>query len=268
MVLKQANVRNVQAFKPTVAELSCRWASLRLFDHGQLINLNKSYSLDLHGGTPQDDDVDLEPSDALPGTYSNFLLSILAEKVKIERAYASIRMSELSRSEKIDIGLLPSTIITSLSTIALLIQYRILLFNTLVKPDAPRTFMQTSAVCDPVLSVFQRILNDAPLLDAVKYLWGVGYEKLTRKERVIGSIAQQQLFRGTILHLWPLLHSLQFPSDPLIIADPVQLARRKAMIEACITTSPDVATIKNPASLMYAPFDVSEVTYQSPLPQT
>lgn len=268
MVLKQANVRNVQAFKPTVAELSCRWASLRLFEHGQLINLNKSYPLDLHGGTPQDDDVDLEPSDTLPGTYSNFLLSILAEKVKIERAYASIRISELSRSEKIDIGLLPSTIITSLSTIALLIQYRILLFNTLVKPDAPRTFMQTSAVCDPVLSVFQRILNDAPLLDAVKYLWGVGYEKLTRKERVIGSIAQQQLFRGTILHLWPLLHSLQFPSDPLIIADPVQLARRKAMIEACITTSPDVATIKNPASLMYAPFDVSEVTYQSPLPQT
>eukprot|EP01105_Mastigella_eilhardi_P022029 TRINITY_DN5394_c0_g1_i3.p1 TRINITY_DN5394_c0_g1~~TRINITY_DN5394_c0_g1_i3.p1 ORF type:complete len:239 (-),score=48.53 TRINITY_DN5394_c0_g1_i3:116-832(-) len=168
---------------------------------------------------------------------------------------------------------LPDVILTSFSTVPLLVQYRQLLLTTLVRAAGPHAFTTTSPVCEPALGAFLRIADDSHLLEAAKKLFDDQVDRLPRRHRT-SSVALRQVFRAVMLHLWPLLHRPDLPCDPtLVLANPALCERRLAVIAAYLRADPAAVTTGRAESAAvgvqyYEPFNIAEVTFQTPLSQS
>ena len=52
-----------------IGELSCGWSSLPLFEHSGNPTPNKTFELKVHGGTPFESGVEVDPARSMKGIY-------------------------------------------------------------------------------------------------------------------------------------------------------------------------------------------------------
>ncbi|KAM6086489.1 nephrocystin-1 isoform 4-T4 [Theristicus caerulescens] len=147
-------------------ELSCGWAFLKLFTSNGMPVPSKMHELLLNGGTPYERGVEVDPSisrRAGSGVFHQFL-TLKKQPVLI------VKLRSLSAQSKDILNLLPETLIGSMCYIHLLIFYRQILGDALLKD---RISMQsTELICNPILATFPQLMDQPDLMDAlrVRYL--------------------------------------------------------------------------------------------------
>ncbi|XP_075353154.1 nephrocystin-1 isoform X3 [Mycteria americana] len=143
-------------------ELSCGWAFLKLFTSNGMPVPSKMYELLLNGGTPYERGVEVDPSisrRAGSGVFHQFI-TLKKQPVLI------VKLRSLSVQSKDILNLLPETLIGSMCYIHLLIFYRQILGDALLKD---RISMQsTELICNPILATFPQLMDQPDLMDALR----------------------------------------------------------------------------------------------------
>ncbi|XP_035752140.1 nephrocystin-1 [Egretta garzetta] len=186
-------------------ELSCGWAFLKLFtSNGMPVPSNENagpasapsacsakfvwekcspdpafrmYELLLNGGTPYERGVEVDPSISRRAGSGVFhqLLTLKKQPVLI------VKLRSLSAQSKDILNLLPETLIGSMCYIHLLIFYRQILGDALLKD---RISMQsTELICNPILATFPQLMDEPDLMDALRSAWADKERTLKRSEK-------------------------------------------------------------------------------------
>ncbi|XP_075606039.1 nephrocystin-1 isoform X2 [Balearica regulorum gibbericeps] len=157
-------------------ELSCGWAFLKLFTSNGMPVPSKMYELLLNGGTPYERGVEVDPSISRRGS-GVFHQFITLKKQPV----LLVKLRSLSVQSKDILNLLPETLIGSMCYIHLLIFYRQILGDALLKD---RVSMQsTDLICNPILATFPQLMDQPDLMDALRSAWADRERTLKRPEK-------------------------------------------------------------------------------------
>ncbi|XP_054239586.1 nephrocystin-1 [Indicator indicator] len=158
-------------------ELSCGWAFHKLFTSSGLPVPSKMYELPLNGGTPYERGVEVDPSisrRAGSGVFHQFM-------TLRKQPVLAVKLRSLSAQSKDILNLLPETLIGSMCYIHLLVFYRQLLGDALLKD---RISMQsTDLICNPILATFPQLMDEPDLMDALRSAWADRERTLKRSEK-------------------------------------------------------------------------------------
>ncbi|XP_075269762.1 nephrocystin-1 isoform X2 [Opisthocomus hoazin] len=157
-------------------ELSCGWAFLKLFTSNGMPVPSKMYELLLNGGTPCERGIEVDPSMSRRGSgvFHQFI-TLKKQPVLV------VKLRSLSTQSKDVLNLLPETLIGSMCYIHLLIFYRQILGDALLKD---RISMQsTELICNPILATFPQVMDQPDLMDALRSAWADRERTLKRSEK-------------------------------------------------------------------------------------
>ncbi|XP_039384447.1 nephrocystin-1 isoform X2 [Mauremys reevesii] len=158
-------------------ELSCGWAFLKLFDSSGIPVSSKTYELLLNGGTPYERGVEVDPSISRRASSSVFHQMITLKK----QPQLLVKLRSLSTRSKGILNLLPETLIGSMCYIHLLIFYRQILSDVLLKD---RISMQSAdLISNPILATFPKLMEQPDLMDALRSAWAEKESTLKRSEK-------------------------------------------------------------------------------------
>ncbi|XP_067388902.1 nephrocystin-1 isoform X2 [Emydura macquarii macquarii] len=158
-------------------ELSCGWAFLKLFDSSGIPVSSKTYELLLNGGTPYERGIEVDPSISRRASGGVFLQMITLKK----QPQLLVKLRSLSTRLKGILNLLPETLIGSMCYMHLLIFYRQILSDVLLKD---RISMQSAdLISNPILATFPKLLEQPDLMDALRSAWAEKESTLKRSEK-------------------------------------------------------------------------------------
>ncbi|XP_074920612.1 nephrocystin-1 isoform X2 [Chelonoidis abingdonii] len=158
-------------------ELSCGWAFLKLFDSSGIPVSSKTYELLLNGGTAYERGVEMDPSISRRASSSVFHQMITLKK----QPQLLVKLRSLSTRSKGILNLLPETLIGSMCYIHLLIFYRQILSDVLLKD---RISMQSAdLISNPILATFPKLMEQPDLMDALRSAWAEKESTLKRSEK-------------------------------------------------------------------------------------
>ncbi|XP_023382107.1 nephrocystin-1 isoform X5 [Pteropus vampyrus] len=143
-------------------ELSCGWVFLKLFDGSGIPMPAKTYELYLNGGTPYEKDIEVDPS-VSRRAHGNVFHQMMTMR---RQPHLLVKLRTLNRRSRDILSLLPETLIGSMSSIHLLIFYRQILGDVLLKD---RMSMQSAEfISNPVLATFPKLLEQPDVMDALR----------------------------------------------------------------------------------------------------
>ncbi|CAI5771214.1 nephrocystin-1 isoform X1 [Podarcis lilfordi] len=158
-------------------ELSCGWAFLKLFDSSGLPVSSKTYELLLNGGTPYEKGVEVDPSILRRASGSVFHNMITLRK----QPQLLVKLRSLSTNSRAILNLLPEVLIGSMSYIHLLLFYRQILGDVLLR-DRPN-MQNADLIGNPVLATFPKLMEQPDLMDALRSAWAEKESTLKRSEK-------------------------------------------------------------------------------------
>ncbi|XP_057165082.1 nephrocystin-1 isoform X1 [Ursus arctos] len=173
-------------------ELSCGWVFLKLFDASGIPIPAKTYELFLNGGTPYEKGVEVDPSVSRRAHGSVFHQMMTMRR----QPQLLVKLRSLNRRSRDLLSLLPETLIGSMCSIHLLIFYRQILGDVLLKD---RMSMQsTDLVSNLVLATFPQLLEQPDMMDALRSSWAEKESTLKRSEKATsdGCVGQEVIFDG------------------------------------------------------------------------
>ncbi|NXX47508.1 NPHP1 protein, partial [Tricholaema leucomelas] len=186
-------------------ELSCGWAFQKLFTSNGMPVPSKMYELPLNGGTPYERGVEVDPSisrRAGSGVFHQFM-------TLRKQPVLAVKLRSLSVQSKDILNLLPETLIGSMCYIHLLIFYRQLLGDALLKD---RISMQsTDLICNPVLATFPQLMDQPDLMDALRSAWADRERTLKRSEKRAQEFLKSLFVLVYHDSVFPLLQSTLLP---------------------------------------------------------
>ncbi|KAM4730467.1 LOW QUALITY PROTEIN: nephrocystin-1 [Anableps anableps] len=187
-------------------DLSCGWAFLKLTDDSGNPLPNRTYELPINGGTPYEKDVMLEApvSRRSPG-------GVFQQMLQVRRLPKLIvKLKLISRRTRMQLSLLPDTLLHCLSCVHLLVLHRQLLADTLLM-DRP-TMQNAELICSPILSTFPVLLDQTDLLDALRSAWLEAETNMSRAQKRDLSYLKQEFSKVYTSSVYFLLHSPSLPS--------------------------------------------------------
>ncbi|NWH62447.1 NPHP1 protein, partial [Geococcyx californianus] len=186
-------------------ELSCGWAFLKLFTSNGMPVPSKMYELPLNGGTPYERGVEVDPSMSRRAGDSVFhqLLTLKKQPVLV------VKLRSLSSQSEDMLNLLPETLIGSMCYIYLLIFYRQILGDALLK-DRIST-QNTDLICNPILATFPQLMDQPDLMDALRSAWAERERTLKRSEKRDREFLKSLFVLVYYDSVFPLLHSTFLP---------------------------------------------------------
>ncbi|XP_051000544.1 nephrocystin-1 [Acomys russatus] len=237
-------------------ELSCGWVFLKLFDASGVPIPAKTYELFLHGGTPYEKGVEVDPSVSRGAQGSAFLQMIAIRR----QPQLLVKLRSLNRRSRAMLSLLPETLVGSMCSIHLLMFYRQILGDVLLRD---RTNLQSAdLISHPVLASFPMLMEQPDVMDALRSSWAEKESTLKRSEK-----RDKELLKAKFLLVYhdcvlPLLHSTLLP--PLRWAEEeTEAARWKAIADFLKQSRENEGSLKALLSPdgVHKPFDISEQTY-------
>ncbi|XP_032041209.1 nephrocystin-1 isoform X2 [Aythya fuligula] len=186
-------------------ELSCGWAFQKLFTSDGMPVPSKMYELPLNGGTPYERGVEVDPSISRRG--SGVLQQLITLK---KQPVLLVKLRSLSTQSKDILNLLPETLIGSMCYIHLLIFYRQILGDALLKD---RINMQSAdLICNPILATFPQLMDQPDLMDALRSAWADRERNLKRSEKRDREFLKSLFVLVYHDSVFPLLQSTFLPS--------------------------------------------------------
>ncbi|KAG7512885.1 nephrocystin-1 isoform X1 [Solea senegalensis] len=244
-------------------ELSCGWAFLKLTDDTGNPLPNKTYELQVNGGTPYEKNVALEAS-VIKGT------GVFQQMLQAKRQpRLIIKLKSTNSRTRTQLSLLPDTLLHCLSCVHLLALHRQLLADTLLM-DRP-TMQNADLICSPVLSTFPLLLDQPDLLDALRAAWLEAEISMSRGQKRDLSFFKKEFVKVYMSSVYFLLHSPSLACHRW--ADPPSEEQRAKVIYATLdalkhtqqvngqTGSPEV--FLDPMHQHLA-FDITELTFDLP----
>ncbi|XP_059883332.1 nephrocystin-1 [Delphinus delphis] len=237
-------------------ELSCGWVFLKLFDASGIPIPAKTYELFLNGGTPYEKGVEVDPSVSRRAHGSVFHQMMTVRR----QPQLLVKLRSLNRRSRNMLSLLPETLIGSMCSVHLLIFYRQILGDALLKDRM--SVHSADLISNPVLATFPRLLEQPDLMDALRSSWAEKESTLKRSEK-----RDKELQKAVFLLVYhdcalPLLHSVLLP--PFRWAEEETEAARWKVIADFLKQSQEnegaLQALLSPAGL-HEPFDISEQTY-------
>ncbi|KAM8947793.1 nephrocystin-1 [Pelodytes ibericus] len=237
-------------------ELSCGWTFLKLFDVSGVPVPPRTYELTLNGGTPYERGVEVDPSISRRAN-SGVFHQIMTQR-KQPRLLVKLRSSNTQRSNMLN--LLPETMVGSMCYIPLLVFYRQILGDVLLKE---RLSMQNAdLICNPLLATFPSIMEQPDIMDALRSGWAEKQNAMKRSEKRDKEFMKKAFIQVYHDTAYPLLQST-FLQGSKWADDETEASRWKVIADFLkqnrekdgslhILLSPDNIN---------KPFDVSEITY-------
>ncbi|XP_021247642.1 nephrocystin-1 isoform X2 [Numida meleagris] len=186
-------------------ELSCGWAFQKLFTSDGMPVPPKMYELPLNGGTPYERGIEVDPSLSRRG--SGVLHQLISLK---KQPVLAVKLRSLSTQSKDILNLLPETLIGSMCYIHLLIFYRQILGDALLRD---RINMQSAElICNPVLATFPQLMDQPDLMDALRSAWADRERTLKRSEKRDREFLKSVFVLVYHDSAFPLLRSTLLPS--------------------------------------------------------
>ncbi|KAM6086486.1 nephrocystin-1 isoform 1-T1 [Theristicus caerulescens] len=237
-------------------ELSCGWAFLKLFTSNGMPVPSKMHELLLNGGTPYERGVEVDPSisrRAGSGVFHQFL-TLKKQPVLI------VKLRSLSAQSKDILNLLPETLIGSMCYIHLLIFYRQILGDALLKD---RISMQsTELICNPILATFPQLMDQPDLMDALRSAWADRERTLKRSEKRDREFLKSVFVLVYHDSVFPLLQSTLLP-DYKWAEEESEASRWKAIADFLKKSRENDGALQYLLSSenTHKPFDISELAY-------
>ncbi|XP_060228120.1 nephrocystin-1 isoform X2 [Meriones unguiculatus] len=237
-------------------ELSCGWVFLKLFNASGVPIPAKTYELFLNGGTPYEKGVEVDPSVSRRAQGSVFRQMISMRR----QPQLLVKLRSLNRRSRAMLSLLPETLVGSMCSTHLLIFYRQILGDVLLRD---RTNLQSAdLISHPVLATFPVLLEQPDVMDALRSSWAEKESTLKRSEK-----RDKELLKSEFLLVYhdcvlPLLHSTLLP--PFRWAEEeTEAARWKAIADFLKQSRENEGSLKALLSPdgVHKPFDLSEQTY-------
>ncbi|KAM7078948.1 nephrocystin-1 isoform 2-T2 [Molossus nigricans] len=237
-------------------ELSCGWVFLKLFDASGIPIPAKTYELVLSGGTPYEKGVDVDPSASRRAHGSVFHQMMVMRR----QPQLLVKLRSLNRRSRDILSLLPETLIGSMCYIHLLMFYRQLLGDVLLKD---RMSMQSAdLISNPVLATFPKLLEQPDMMDALRSSWAEKESTLKRSEKRDREVLKAAFLLAYHDCAGPLLHSTLLP--PARWAEEETEAARWELITAFLKRNREnqgaLPALLSPEGV-HEPFDISEQTY-------
>ncbi|XP_017352169.1 nephrocystin-1 isoform X2 [Cebus imitator] len=237
-------------------ELSCGWVFLKLFDASGVPIPAKTYELFLNGGTPYEKGVDVDPSVSRRARGSVFYQMMAMRR----QPQLLVKLRSLNRRSRNVLSLLPETLIGSMCSIHLLIFYRQILGDVLLKDRM--SLQSTDLISHPMLATFPMLLEQPDVMDALRSSWAEKESMLKRSEK-----RDKEFLKSTFLLVYhdcvlPLLHSTRLP--PFKWAEEETEAARWKIITDFLKQNQEnqgaLQALLSPDGV-HEPFDLSEQTY-------
>ncbi|KAF6105152.1 nephrocystin 1 [Phyllostomus discolor] len=237
-------------------ELSCGWVFLKLFDASGIPIPAKTYELFLNGGTPAEKGVEVDPSVSrrAPGSVFYQMMTMRRQPQLL------VKLRSLNRRSRDLLSLLPETLIGSMCYIHLLVFYRQVLGDVLLKD---RMSMQSAdLISNPILATFPKLLEQPDVMDALRSSWAEKESTLKRSEK-----RDREFLKAVFLLVYhdcavPLLHSTLLP--PFRWAEEETEAARWKVITDFLKQNQEnqgsLQALLSPEGV-HEPFDISEQTY-------
>ncbi|KAI2524690.1 nephrocystin 1, partial [Homo sapiens] len=159
-------------------ELSCGWVFLKLFDASGVPIPAKTYELFLNGGTPYEKGIEVDPSISRRAHGSVFYQIMTMRR----QPQLLVKLRSLNRRSRNVLSLLPETLIGNMCSIHLLIFYRQILGDVLLKDRM--SLQSTDLISHPMLATFPMLLEQPDVMDALRSSWAGKESTLKRSEKV------------------------------------------------------------------------------------
>ncbi|XP_006873607.1 PREDICTED: nephrocystin-1 [Chrysochloris asiatica] len=237
-------------------ELSCAWAFLKLFDASGIPIPTKTYELFLNGGTPYEKGVEVDPSVSRRAHGSVFHQMLTMRR----QPQLLVKLRSLSRRSRTILSQLPETLVGSMCCIHLLVFYRQILGDVLLKDRA--SLPSADLISNPVLATFPKILDQPDIMDALRSSWAEKESTLKRSEK-----RDKEFLKATFILVYhdcvyPLVHSTLLP--PFRWAEEETEATRWKVIADFLKQNQEkegaLQALLSPEGV-HEPFDLSEQTY-------
>ncbi|KAM6178267.1 nephrocystin-1 [Rhynchocyon petersi] len=237
-------------------ELSCGWVFLKLFEASGIPISTKTYELFLNGGTPYEKGIEVDPSVSrrAPGNLFHQMMTMRKQPQLL------VKLRTLNRSSRNILSLLPETLVGSMCYIHLLVFYRQILGDVLLKDRA--NLQSADLISNPVLATFPKLLEQPDIMDALRSTWAEKESTLKRSEK-----RDKEFLKAAftlVYHdcVYPLLHSTFLP--PSRWAEEETEALRWKVIADFLKQNQDkegsLQALLSPEGI-HEPFDLSEQTY-------
>nr|XP_008006556.2 nephrocystin-1 isoform X2 [Chlorocebus sabaeus] len=237
-------------------DLSCGWVFLKLFDASGVPIPAKTYELFLNGGTPYEKGVDVDPSVSRRAHGSVFYQMMAMRR----QPQLLVKLRSLNRRSRNVLSLLPETLIGSMCSVHLLIFYRQILGDVLLKDRM--SLQSTDLISHPMLATFPMLLEQPDVMDALRSSWAEKESMLKRSEK-----RDKEFLKSTFLLVYhdcvlPLLHSTRLP--PFRWAEEESETARWKVITDFLKQNQEnqgaLQALLSPDGI-HEPFDLSEQTY-------
>ncbi|XP_005814550.1 nephrocystin-1 isoform X1 [Xiphophorus maculatus] len=243
-------------------DLSCGWAFLKLTDDSGNPLQNRTYELPINGGTPYEKKVVLEApvSRRSPGGVFQQMLQARRQPKLI------VKLKSASSRTRLQLSLLPDTLLHCLSCVHLLVLHRQLLADTLLMDRL--TMQNADLICSPILSTFPVLLDQTDLLDALRSAWLEAETNMSRTQKRDLSYLKQEFSKVYMSSVYFLLHTPSLPCYRW--ADPPSEEQRARVIystlEALKNSQQATGQSASPgvffdSSHSHLAFDVEELTF-------
>ncbi|KAJ8384793.1 hypothetical protein AAFF_G00198790 [Aldrovandia affinis] len=232
-------------------DLSCGWAFLKLFDVSSVPVPYRTYELTVHGGTPYEQGVDVDPSITRRAAGSVFQQMMVSRK----QPKLVVKLKSPNTATRTHLNLLPDTLVGSTCSAHLVALYRQVLADALLRDRL--TMQNADLICNPVLATFPEILDQTDLLDALRSAWAEKESVLKRSEKRDGELLKALFVQAYLDTVFPLLHSASLP-PPRWADEELESLRAKAIFRP--TPQGSLAALLSADSGQEA-FDVAQVTY-------
>uniref|UniRef100_A0A8C5YQ38 Nephrocystin-1 n=1 Tax=Marmota marmota marmota TaxID=9994 RepID=A0A8C5YQ38_MARMA len=143
-------------------ELSCGWVFLRLFDASGVPIPAKTYELFLNGGTPYEKGVEVDPSVSRRAQGSVFQQMMTMRR----QPQLLVKLRSLTQRSRSMLSLLPETLIGGMCYVHLLIFYRQILGDVLLRDRM--SLQSADLISHPMLATFPQLLEQPDVMDALR----------------------------------------------------------------------------------------------------
>ncbi|XP_036606423.1 nephrocystin-1 isoform X2 [Trichosurus vulpecula] len=203
-ILFEVGVSYVRNSTGEKGELSCGWVFLKLFDADGTPIPPKTYELYLNGGTPYEKGIEVDPS------ISRRASSVFHQMMTMRRQpQLLVKLRSLNRRSRSVLSLLPETLIGSMCYIHLLVFYREILGDVLLKD---RISMQNAdLISSPILATFPKLMEQPDLMDVLRTAWAEKESTLKRSEKRDREFLKSVFILVYHDCVYPLLHSTVLP---------------------------------------------------------
>ncbi|PIK56910.1 putative nephrocystin-1 [Apostichopus japonicus] len=237
-------------------ELSCGWVHLPLFSEetgGPIIN--KLYELQVNGGTPFEQGVEVDPSISRKVSTSKLRSMLTANK----QPRLHLKLIAPTKEQKTQLETLPFTIVSVASYLPLLSFYRRILADAVLRDRID--IQSTELIHSPLLANFPKAANLPDVMDGLRSMWNEKKRSTKKSEKRDGEQMKALFISAFMESAYPVLYSATLPDYHWPDIESEQVRWESISNFTAASHQKGILTALLSPGKMHTPFHTSEVSF-------